>query len=250
MSVGALPQAAGSDPAYARFAPRLRALVIDSIVFMLALVAALIAAVALGSDHAGRAVGFTVVALWLLYEPILVSQTGGTIGHYLCNLRVVDDKSHGNVGFLKAVVRVVIKTALGWWSFVTMVATQRRQAVHDLFTRSTVQIRDLAKSQPYQYGGELVAATDPGMPSRARRLLVIAAYGLASFILVSFVVYLGAWIGILSISCLAKNRCSSFDNLWLNIVGIGWIGLCALLVARGWKGRLWGCRAQPRPDWA
>jgi uncharacterized RDD family membrane protein YckC len=243
MNIGTLPQATGGSPAYARFAPRLRALVIDSIVMMLALVAALVVAVALESDHVGRAVGFTMVALWLLYEPVLVSQAGGTIGHYLCNLRVVDDQSHGNVGFPKAVARVIIKTALGLWSFITMVATRRRQAVHDLFTRSTVQIRDLAKAQPYQYRGELAEPANPAMPSRGRRLLVIAAYGLASAVVVVFALYLAAWLGLVSAVCLANNQCSSIEHVWLNILGFGWVGLCALLVAFGWKGRLWGCRA-------
>jgi hypothetical protein len=31
-----------------------------------------------------------------------VSLVGGTIGHNLSNLRVVDDRSHGNVSFLRA----------------------------------------------------------------------------------------------------------------------------------------------------
>jgi hypothetical protein len=35
---------------------------------------------------------------------------------------------------------------LGVYSFVTMATTSRRQAVHDLLTQSTVQIRDRSKA--------------------------------------------------------------------------------------------------------
>ena len=84
----------------------------------------------------------------VLYEPILVSRMGGTLGHYFTNLRVVDDRSGGNIGFARACARVVIKGVLGLYSFVILAATRRNQAVHDLLTRSTVQIRDPAKALP------------------------------------------------------------------------------------------------------
>jgi uncharacterized RDD family membrane protein YckC len=99
--------------AYGRFSRRLRAFVIDWIIILLLLVMALFAAVSANSDSVGRVLGFTLVAVWLLYEPILVCLTGSTVGHYVCNLRVVDDRSHSNISFLKAAARLVIKTLLG-----------------------------------------------------------------------------------------------------------------------------------------
>jgi hypothetical protein len=75
---------------------------------------------------------------------------GGRIGHYLCNRWLVDDRG-GNVSFIKAFGRMIIKSLLGWYSFLTMVMTSRHQAVHDLLTRSTVQMRDLTKSKPYHF---------------------------------------------------------------------------------------------------
>ena len=104
------------DPAaYARFTRRVQGVLIDAIIFMFILADALAIAVFFGSDNIARVVGFTVAATWLFYEPLLVSMTGGTIGHYLCNMRVVDDRG-GNVGFVKAVARVVIKSLPGWYS--------------------------------------------------------------------------------------------------------------------------------------
>lgn len=93
------------------------AVVIDGIIIALTLVAALSVAVAAESDSVGRIVGIAFVASWLLYEPVLVSVTGSSIGHYLSNLRVVDDRTPGNVDFLKAIARLGIKTLLGVYSF-------------------------------------------------------------------------------------------------------------------------------------
>ncbi|HEX5211817.1 MAG TPA: RDD family protein [Pseudolabrys sp.] len=147
MSTTAIPV---DTHAYARFTRRLRAVMIDSIVFMLILAGTLIAATSLGSDNIARILGFVVVATWLLYEPVLVSMTGGTIGHWRSNLRVVDDAG-GNISFGKAVIRVIIKTLLGWISFISMAATSRHQALHDIMTRSTVQIRDAANAEPHHF---------------------------------------------------------------------------------------------------
>jgi len=85
--------ASSDTQAYVRFTRRVQAVLVDSIIFMVVLAAALAVAVAFASDNIARIVGFTVAATWLFYEPLLVSLTGGTIGHYLFNMRVVDDRA-------------------------------------------------------------------------------------------------------------------------------------------------------------
>jgi uncharacterized RDD family membrane protein YckC len=160
-----------SEHAYARFTRRVQGVFIDAIIFMLILAVALMLAVWFASDHIARILGVTVAATWLFYEPLLVSLTGGTIGHYLCNMRVVDD-DRGNIGFVKAVARMIIKSLLGWYSFLAMAMTSRHQAVHDLLTRSTVQMRDLAKAEPYHFRSRRDPRTPPGMPSQIRRAAV------------------------------------------------------------------------------
>lgn len=108
--------------AYARFTRRLQGVFIDAIICMLILAVALMLAVSFASDHIARILGATVAATWLFYEPLLVSLTGGTIGHYLCNMRVVDDHG-GNISFIKAFARMIIKSLLGWYSFLAMAMT-------------------------------------------------------------------------------------------------------------------------------
>lgn len=137
-------------PRYARFSRRLRGIMLDWVITLSVVMGALLIAASARNDDVSRALGILVVTAVLLYEPVLVSFTGGTVGHHLTNLRVVDDRG-GNVSFLKACARMVVKDLLGWCSFVILMATSRNQAIHDLVTRSTVQIRDLAKALPGQY---------------------------------------------------------------------------------------------------
>ena len=155
-------------PRYARFTRRLRGIMIDWVVAMILLFGALLVASSIRSDHFARTLGILVVLVLVLYEPILVSLTGGTLGHYFTNLRVVDERDQGNVSFLKALARFVLKGLLGWYSFIVMTATRRNQAIHDLLTRSTVQIRDPAKARPRDYITERTDFQGPDMPSRRR----------------------------------------------------------------------------------
>jgi hypothetical protein len=180
----------------------------------------------------------------LLYEPILVSFTGGTLGHYFSNLRVVDERNGGNVSFLKACARVVIKGLLGWYSFIAMTATRRNQAVHDLLTRSTVQIRDPAKASPHQYITERVELAATGMPSRPRRVAVICG----CYLLLIFAAYIGVLAGLmamggLSSRCIDNNYCSSGERLVSLAVPLALLAASALCIALGWRGRLFGARA-------
>ena len=130
----ATTEAAAPEPerAYARFLPRLRAIIIDAMILLLVLFAAIAIGTTARSDNLAGPLGFAVAAFWLLYEPLFVAFAGGTLGHRMANLRVVDDRTQGNVSVLKAVARSIIKGLLGWVSFITMLTTRRSQAVHDL----------------------------------------------------------------------------------------------------------------------
>jgi uncharacterized RDD family membrane protein YckC len=230
------------EPAYARFTPRLRALVIDFVLMSAVMVIALFAAIASGAENIARVLGFTVMAVWLLYEPLLVWLNGGTLGHYRCNLRVVDNRTQGNVGLLKAVARMIIKSALGWLSFVTMLTTRRSQAVHDLLTQSTVQIRDRAKASPHQFISERLELASDTMPSRVRRIAVILIYMLLWCVLVFMGAVVLVWAGLVSDACTLAGRCSRFEDLLSAALGLAWVAICIVWIALGWRGRLPGAR--------
>ena len=230
-------------PKYARFSRRLRGLALDFILFLVLMVCALQIAVAFNQDNLARVVGFGFVVGFFLYEPLLVSLFGGTVGHYLSNIKVVDDRTNGNVSFLKAVGRVVVKTVLGWYSFISMVASRRHQALHDLLTRSTVQIRDPAIAKRGDFATERVELSSPGMPSIPRRisitvfysLLVCAAWAVLFFVLIR--------AGFISNECLMREQwCSRADNIVMNVLGLGMLIVMVVRLGLGWRGRLWGAR--------
>jgi uncharacterized RDD family membrane protein YckC len=235
------------SPHYARFSRRLRAMVLDWIVAVVIFFGAVALAVQIESDSVSRAMGISVLIVLVLYEPILISLTGGTLGHYFTNLRVVDDRG-GNVSFLKACARFVIKTVLGMYSFVILAATRRNQAVHDVLTRSTVQIRDLAKARPGQYvteRSEILA--EAGMPSRLRRVLVTGAYLVVSIFLYLVVVgNLLLYGRFMSAACINRGSCSGAEQIFSLTIslttGVVLLLMVALVIVQGWRGRLLGAR--------
>ena len=230
-------------PGYARFSRRLQGLVIDWILFLLLMAGTLFVIIALKSDSDGRYLGFAAIGIALLYEPLLVSLTGSTIGHYLTNLRVVDDRTKGNVSFAKALARFVIKSLLGWYSFISMGATRRHQAVHDLLTFSTVQIRDPAKASPHHYNTERTEFDSPAMPSRSRRFVVIIGYLLLIVVVAIVTTNVLLVAGLVSEACFKnQHRCRPAEHFSTLALGLGWLTLSVLCIVLGWRGKLLGCR--------
>ena len=231
---------AAAGPLYARFSRRIRGIFIDWVITLVAIFGALLVASAVENNAVSRTLGIVVIAALLLYEPVLVSFTGGTVGHYLSNLRVVDDATGGNVGFLKACARLLIKSLLGWYSFVILAATRRNQAIHDLVTRSTVQIRDPARARPGQYVTERVepASGTRTMPPRWRRISVICCY-----LMLLFVGSALAAVILESRPCLNSGSCSGMERIFELVLDIAGLVMTAVIIALGWRGRLFGARA-------
>jgi uncharacterized RDD family membrane protein YckC len=228
-------------PRYGRFLRRVQAAIIDAIVIIVAIFGAVFVAVTLNSDHLARTLGFSIAIGWLLYEPLLVALTGSTVGHYLCNLRVVDNRTGGNINFFKAVARTVLKAVLGWLSFVTMATTRRHQAIHDLATKSTVQIRNVAQASPHHYRTEQTELSSAAMPSRGRRLAVIAVYLIAVGIVFVFGTEAGANL-LLSPACISDERCTKSEEAILGGFALAWLVASVVVIVLGWRGRLIGAR--------
>lgn len=217
-------------------------MLIDWIITLIVMFGAVWLAVSVGDDILSRGLGIFAVVLLVLYEPILVSRMGGTLGHLFTNLRVVDDRNGGNIGFVRACARVVIKGALGLYSFVILAATRRNQAVHDLLTRSTVQIRDPAKASPGQYIGERTELAAAGLPSRSRRVVVTCAYLLLMAAIYLLIVGRIVAPRAISNACLESNFCSGGERILSLFIGAGLLGLFAVCITLGWRGRLVGAR--------
>lgn len=230
-------------PAYGSFGSRLRALFIDAIVVLGGLLILLVFAIVTESvPGTGRFVIAAIFVLFALYEPVMVWRFGGTIGHHRANLRIVDDTTGRNPGFLRAAARFLIKSVLGLLSFATMALTRRHQAMHDGLTGTTVRIRDLAIAREAEIRWERELPESEGMPSRLRRIAVIVGYCVASF-----AVLMVALAATLSDTCAMADQCSSGEELLSGLLGLLWVGASAYLIIAGWRGRLWGCRIRNVP---
>jgi len=83
------------------------------------------------------------------------------------------------------------------------------------------------------------------MPSLARRLLVTVAYLAVGFVLFVLTQVGIASVGWVMVRCFDGAICSPHENAVLDTVALGWGAVSALLVAAGWRGRLWGARRGP-----
>jgi uncharacterized RDD family membrane protein YckC len=224
--------------AYASFSSRMNALFMDVCVIMLsALVLFVFAAVTESIPGTGRVAVIGLFALFFLYEPIMVWQFGGTIGHRWAHLRIVDDATGRAPSFPRAFARYVIKGFLGLLSFATMAVTRRHQSMHDSLTRTTVQIRDpaIVREADIRWERNIVEPVD--MPSRGRRIGVILAYLLLSYI--GLTIALGV---LLSEPCIVNDQCSGSEQVSGRVLGLGWIAVASLIIIAGWRAKLWGCR--------
>ena len=79
------------------------------------------------------------VFIFLLYDPLLVSLFGGTIGHHFNGIKVRrEENEKKNIFFHLALIRYIVKVFLGWISFFTINGNQKGKAIHDLAVGSIV----------------------------------------------------------------------------------------------------------------
>lgn len=79
------------------------------------------------------------VFIFILYDPILISFFGGTLGHKVIGLRVKREKNEEkNILFPIAIIRFVVKSLLGWISLITISGSKKRRAIHDTISGSVV----------------------------------------------------------------------------------------------------------------
>jgi uncharacterized RDD family membrane protein YckC len=82
---------------------------------------------------------FAFVFIFLLYDPLFTSFTGGTIGHRLIGIRVRKEQDETcNITFLPAVLRYIVKALLGWVSLLTISGNNKGRAIHDYVAGSVV----------------------------------------------------------------------------------------------------------------
>lgn len=123
---------------YAILPDRVKAVVIDGIV-IIAMMYAVSELFAL-FDHVPNAIRImAAIFIGLLYDPLFTAIYGGTIGHTYSNIHIKkDDESNKNLSFPFALLRFIVKMALGWISLLTVTTNDKRKAIHDFVANSVV----------------------------------------------------------------------------------------------------------------
>jgi len=80
-----------------------------------------------------------MVSILFLYEPLLVTILGATVGHMFMDIRIKDKENPSkNINILSAILRFIVKIFLGWFSLVTVSNHSEKRAIHDLVGNSIV----------------------------------------------------------------------------------------------------------------
>ncbi len=187
-----------------------------------------------GGVYAGSAATLTV----FLLEPILVTTTGGTIGHHLLGIRVIDSSTTSALGIFRATLRFIVKTTLGIFSLIVVSTSRKHQAIHDFLSGSIVVIKNPNALPAYEVLKERVVEEKGYIyPSKIWRIMIIALYSVIFFVAYVFIVVL-----LMTENCLNNDICTGYDQAVSVVSQILWfVGTVTLLVL-GWRGKLWGCR--------
>jgi uncharacterized RDD family membrane protein YckC len=226
---------------YPRLIRRIQAVLIDSVLVPIAVIGTLVLGDSFGvHDNYGKFV-LAIVPIFVL-EPGLVALTGGTVGHHVFKIRVAKIGGQGNINVLAATLRFIVKLLLGWLSFIFVLTTRRRQAVHDLIVGSVVVHKDASTLPAYEALPERAPdSADYVYPPRWRRVLVIASYwGLAT---IGFSILSGV---VASDDCIQARRCGTWEFVWVLSLDIGLLLSLGWITVRGWSGLLYGCQRRAR----
>jgi uncharacterized RDD family membrane protein YckC len=234
---------------YATFTSRLRAFVIDTVCLWVPFLALFFLGETTSGVPGTTLVTWLLMFAWLLlYDPVMVSRRGATVGHAVAHLRVVDARTGRPPSFGRAFARGLIKLMLGVLSFFTMELTRRHQAVHDMVTHTTVQVAE--SEELVEFHADQAEDPDVVLPSRLRRLVVIAAYLVVLYcVFVAYVVLLDATGCIRRAAiegALSTRNCNPGREALIEVTTWVWLALSVTMIIAGWKGLLLGARRSKR----
>ena len=238
-----------SDVKYPRLIRRVQAVLIDGLITPTTAIGLLYLSSVLGLEDGKIKAGIVVLAIFVL-ESVLVSATGGTIGHRLMKLRIRRSEDDRNLNIFRATLRYIVKFLLGVPSLIFIVLSKKHQAFHDIVADSIVVHKsalnvpqhELVKERPDLL--ERATQTEKLVNvSKSRRVVVIIAYWLVLIIATAL-----PMIMLISDRCLLHDDCIQSEK---NVIGIRtlllWGGLISIAYF-GWVGKLYGCRNSKLDD--
>lgn len=222
---------------YPNLGRRIKAVLIDSVIFVV-LIMTLIPLLA-GIEIQNSLLRLIVlISPFFILEPVLVSITGGSIGHHLFQIRVRDADLNQNVNLFLACIRSFVKLFLGGLSLLLILFTKRHQALHDLLSNSIVTFKS-SDSLALEEGLKERSIQEAGFiyPSKLKRFILIVVYNVFLFLLLSILNTI-----FISESCLESDNCSPTEEIALTMLGISWLTGLVGVIYFGIRGRLLGAR--------
>ncbi len=223
---------------YARFLRRTQAVLIDAVIIPIALLFVIVLASEQGIK--GELIAVMAVAIFFIFEPLLVSVLGATLGQKIVGIEVRNRKTGNKLNIFSATLRFISKIILGWASLVTIFSTYFHQAIHDLLVGSVVTLKNPELKPSYESQNSRVFE-QPGYeyPSSLRKLLSAIIYNVISFTLFLFILSSNLF---LSQNCLLYNSCSVEESVLVLIANVIWLIGIPYIIIMCRKGRLFGCR--------
>ena len=225
-----------SEMYYPNIGKRIKAVLIDSILFVIVTITILPVLAQFEFEQAWIKI-LIILSPYFVLDPLLVSFTGGSVGHHVFKIRVQNAKSNLNVNLLYATFRFIAKTLFGSLSLVFILFTKKHQAFHDLIVNSIVVLkssRDLNKNEGLKE--RTFRETGYIYPSKIRRFLIIVLYNASFFIILSILTY-----ALVSDPCIDNDKCTSKDDIVSLGLGMLWLVAIISSIYFGVRAKLYGC---------
>lgn len=222
------------SPNYPVLSLRVRAYLVDLLALgFLVYLASFI--VSLLGDFSGMVKGGVFVAIIVLFEPILVKFTGGSLGHHYVGIRIADVKTRENLGVFKGVLRVVLKVIGGFYSFFGMIISRQHRSIHDVLSGSIVCFKDEITVPEWRKLKPREQYVEGEKPPLKRRILVFVSYGAIIFVAWNWLSYV-----VFSSECSLNDVCDDADGVKAIAIFSAIFVLLILVFVLAIKGKLYG----------
>ena len=224
-----------SIAALPNLANRVKAAAIDGVIVPVAALTTLFVIDAYSKGSTFRIAG--VILVILLLEPFAVSRFGGTVGHHLAGMRVRRQDIDQRLNLISATGRFIVKTLLGLPSFLVILISGKRQAIHDMLF-STIVVYKHAGALPDLNTMKAISSEveQQNYHSIGRRVGLVVLYWVLGYLLYSMLVSALFW------SCVVRHQCSAGDSLGIVLTFLAFLAGVIAIPVLAWKGKLFGLR--------
>ncbi len=141
MKEAATIEITNAEMQYPSLLRRVQALFIDFLLILLTFATSSVVIGMIGDTATGVKVSVFVFCV-IIYEPMLVSLMGGTLGQKALGMQVKRyEAPDRNISIFSAIIRVIMKGLLGWISFLTISFNSEKRAIHDMISGSVVMMK-------------------------------------------------------------------------------------------------------------